>query len=171
VTRHATTSRHDERTRGRCNQIGRQRRAARNKQLARREDEKAAQQDGSTDATRHATTGRRDERRRGQRKTMGRQRRHTTTSWRSATRGKEMRVPMATLSTTRITPTWTRTRRTTGRRASSAAAEGCSHRRRRHVSSRRDAGQVFSLRRYLDQQHRRRACPEFVADRAMVLML
>ena len=29
----------------------------------------------------------------------------------------------------------------------------------------------LSLGRYLDQQHRRRVCPEFVADRAMVLML
>ena len=29
----------------------------------------------------------------------------------------------------------------------------------------------LSLGRYLDQQHRRKAGPEFVADRAMVLML
>jgi hypothetical protein len=30
---------------------------------------------------------------------------------------------------------------------------------------------VLSLERYGDQQHRRRTCPEFVADRAKVLML
>jgi len=30
---------------------------------------------------------------------------------------------------------------------------------------------VLSLGRYLDQQHRRRAGPEFMADRAMFLML
>ncbi len=30
---------------------------------------------------------------------------------------------------------------------------------------------VLSFGRYLDQRHRRRACPELVADRAMVLML
>jgi len=30
---------------------------------------------------------------------------------------------------------------------------------------------MLSLERYGDQQHRRRACPEFVADRAMFLML
>jgi hypothetical protein len=30
---------------------------------------------------------------------------------------------------------------------------------------------MLSLGRYQDQQHRRRACPEFMADRAMVLML
>jgi hypothetical protein len=34
ATRHATTSRHYERLRGRCNQIGRQMRAKRNNQLA-----------------------------------------------------------------------------------------------------------------------------------------
>jgi len=32
-------------------------------------------------------------------------------------------------------------------------------------------GSVLSLERYGDQQLRRRACPEFVADRAMFLML
>jgi hypothetical protein len=30
---------------------------------------------------------------------------------------------------------------------------------------------LLSLERYGDQQLRRRACPEFVADRAMILML
>ncbi len=30
---------------------------------------------------------------------------------------------------------------------------------------------LLSFRRYLDQHHRRRACPELVADQAMVLML
>ena len=30
---------------------------------------------------------------------------------------------------------------------------------------------MLSLERYGDQQLRRRACPEFVADRAMILML
>jgi hypothetical protein len=32
-------------------------------------------------------------------------------------------------------------------------------------------GSVLSLERYGDQQLRRRVCPEFVADRAMILML
>ncbi len=32
-------------------------------------------------------------------------------------------------------------------------------------------GGMLSLERCGDQQHRRRACPEFVADRAKVLML
>jgi hypothetical protein len=30
---------------------------------------------------------------------------------------------------------------------------------------------LLSFGRYLDQHHRRRACPELVADRAMALML
>jgi hypothetical protein len=37
--------------------------------------------------------------------------------------------------------------------------------------TRREEGHVLSLGRYLDQQHRRRACPEFVDDRAMASML
>ena len=32
-------------------------------------------------------------------------------------------------------------------------------------------GSMLSFERSLDQHHRRRACPEFVADRAMVLKL
>ena len=39
-------------------------------------------------------------------------------------------------------------------------------------ATRRDErGGVLSLERYGDQQLRRRVCPEFVADRAMFLML
>ena len=148
ATRHATTSRHDVRTRGRYNQIGRQRRATRNNQLARREDERVAQKDRATDATRHATTSRRDERTRRQRKTIWRQRGHATTSWRNErTRGRRSAVSVndddatmltATLrpSKTRITPTRKRARRKNSMTGGRTAAEGCSHRRRRRRARR-----------------------------------